>query len=71
MYFTDPVEKVTLSSSNLQRTIAYWKDILGLKIFDQKDKSVLMGYSEDQAKLEFEDIGEIWNITTSCILISH
>ncbi|XP_020282801.1 glyoxalase domain-containing protein 4 [Pseudomyrmex gracilis] len=54
---SDPVEKVTLSSSNLQRTIAYWKDILGLKIFDQNDKSVLMGYSEDQAKLEFEDIG--------------
>lgn len=52
------MEKVTLSSSNLERTIAYWKDILGLKIFDQKDKSVLMGYSEDQAKLEFEDIGE-------------
>lgn len=54
---SDPVEKVTLSSSNLERTIAYWKDILGLKIFDRKDKSVLMGYSEDQAKLEFEDIG--------------
>ncbi|XP_070152791.1 glyoxalase domain-containing protein 4 [Polyergus mexicanus] len=54
---SDPVKKVTLSSSNLERTIAYWKDILGLKIFDQKDKSVLMGYSEDQAKLEFEDIG--------------
>jgi len=54
---SDPVEKVTLSSSNLERTIAYWKDILGLKIFDRKDKSVLMGYSKDQAKLEFEDIG--------------
>ncbi|XP_012217826.1 glyoxalase domain-containing protein 4 [Linepithema humile] len=54
---SDPVDKVTLSSSNLERTIAYWKDILGLKIFDRKDKSVLMGYSEDQAKLEFQDIG--------------
>ncbi|XP_018046072.1 PREDICTED: glyoxalase domain-containing protein 4 [Atta colombica] len=54
---SDPVKKVTLSSSNLERTIAYWKDILGLQIFDRKDKSVLMGYSEDQVKLEFEDIG--------------
>lgn len=53
----DPVEKVTLSSSNLERTIAYWKDILGLQIFDRNDKSVLMGYSNDQTKLEFEDIG--------------
>ncbi|XP_018302239.1 glyoxalase domain-containing protein 4 isoform X2 [Mycetomoellerius zeteki] len=54
---SDPVEKVTLSSSNLERTITYWKDILGLQIFGRKDKSVLMGYSKDQVKLEFEDIG--------------
>ncbi|XP_076247641.1 glyoxalase domain-containing protein 4 [Calliopsis andreniformis] len=53
----DPVEKVTLSSSNLQRTITYWKGILELQIFNQTDKSVLLGYSKDQAKIEFEDIG--------------
>lgn len=53
----DPVEKVTLSSSNLPRTISYWKDILDLKVFHQTEKSVLLGYSENQAKLEFEDIG--------------
>lgn len=57
IFSSDPVEKVTLSSSNLQKTIAYWKDILELKIFKQTDKSVLLGYSEDQAKVEFEDIG--------------
>jgi len=44
---------------------------LGLKIFDQKDKSVLMGYSEDQAKLEFEDIGEYMNIMYNLILIFY
>ncbi|KAL0105933.1 hypothetical protein PUN28_015981 [Cardiocondyla obscurior] len=54
---SDPVEKVTLCSSNLEHTIAYWKDILKLKIFDRKDKSVLMGYGKDQAKIEFQDIG--------------
>ncbi|XP_076662521.1 glyoxalase domain-containing protein 4 [Halictus rubicundus] len=53
----DPVEKVTLSSSNLQKTVAYWKDILELKVFSQTDKSVLLGYGDDQAKLEFQDIG--------------
>ncbi|CAK9832255.1 Glyoxalase domain-containing protein 4 [Anthophora retusa] len=52
----DPVEKVTLSSSNLQNTIAYWKDILGLQVFEQSDKKVLLGYGKDQAKVEFEDI---------------
>lgn len=54
---TDPVEKVTLSSSNLQNTMAYWKDILELKVFNQTGKSILLGYSDDQAKIEFEDIG--------------
>ncbi|XP_046680472.1 glyoxalase domain-containing protein 4 isoform X1 [Homalodisca vitripennis] len=54
----DPVEKVTLSSSNLARTLAYWNGILGLKIFSQdKDKAVL-GFAESQAKLEFKDIGK-------------
>ncbi|XP_078040510.1 glyoxalase domain-containing protein 4 [Augochlora pura] len=53
----DPVEKVTLSSSNLQSTIAYWKNILELKVFNQTDNSVLLGYTDDQAKLEFRDIG--------------
>ena len=53
----DPVEKVTLSSSNLERTTAYWRDILQLQVFNQTNKSVLLGYSKDQAKLEFVDIG--------------
>ncbi|KAG7199309.1 hypothetical protein KM043_018162 [Ampulex compressa] len=53
----DPVEKVTLSSSNLQRTIDYWKGILELQVFDQTDNTVVMGYSAHQAKLEFKDIG--------------
>ncbi|CAL7943099.1 unnamed protein product [Xylocopa violacea] len=61
----DPVEKVTLSSSNLQKTVAYWKDILELKVFNQTDKSILLGYSDDQAKIEFEDIGTEINHATA------
>lgn len=57
----DPVEKVTLSSSNLQQSISYWKDILELKIFDQSEKRVLLGYDQNQTKLEFEDIGAAVN----------
>ncbi|XP_046751223.1 glyoxalase domain-containing protein 4 [Diprion similis] len=53
----DPVEKVTLSSSNLERTIAYWKNILRLKVYKQDDRKVLLGFGDNQAKLEFEDIG--------------
>lgn len=56
--FTDPVEKVTLSSSNLQRTIEYWKNILRLRVYKQEERKVLFGYGDNQAKLEFEDIGK-------------
>lgn len=55
---TDPVQKVTLSSSNLQTTIAYWKDILDMKVIEQEDDRVSMCYDKDQTKLEFVDIGK-------------
>ncbi|CAH2241249.1 glyoxalase domain-containing protein 4 [Pararge aegeria] len=54
----DPVVKVSLASSNLARSIAYWNGLLTLKIFEKTDKSVLLGFSDDQAKLELVDIGE-------------
>ncbi|XP_039292908.1 glyoxalase domain-containing protein 4 isoform X2 [Nilaparvata lugens] len=54
---TDPVEKVTLASSNLSNTIKYWNGILGMKILSQQDKSVLLSFGDNQAKLEFKDIG--------------
>ncbi|RZF35509.1 hypothetical protein LSTR_LSTR010200 [Laodelphax striatellus] len=53
----DPVEKVTLASSNLSNTIKYWNGILGMKIVSQRDKSVLLSFGENQAQLEFKDIG--------------
>lgn len=53
----DPVEKVTLASANLQKSVEYWNGILGLKIFEKTEKKLLLGFSEDQAKLELQDIG--------------
>ncbi|KAG6452728.1 glyoxalase domain-containing protein 4 [Manduca sexta] len=54
----DPVLKVSLASSNLARSIAYWNGLLTLKVYEQKQKSVLLGFADDQAKLELIDIGE-------------
>lgn len=55
---SDPVQKVSLTSSNLAQSIAYWNGLLTLKIFQQTDKTVLLGFSENQAKLELVDIGQ-------------
>jgi Predicted ring-cleavage extradiol dioxygenase len=55
---TDPVQGVTLASSDLKRSIQYWNELLGLKIFSQNDSSVTLGFAEDQAKLTLEKIGK-------------
>lgn len=55
---TDPVVKVSLASSNLEKSIAYWNGLLTLKIFEKSPKSVLLGFDENQAKLELVEIGK-------------
>lgn len=40
----------------------FWNGILGLKIFNQNESLIELGFGEDQAKLKFRDIGNffIW-----------
>lgn len=55
----DPVEKVTLSCSNLQNSLDYWHKLLGLQVFEQSDKSVIFGFGKNEAKLELQQIGRL------------
>ncbi|XP_028662458.1 glyoxalase domain-containing protein 4 [Erpetoichthys calabaricus] len=54
----DPVQKVTLAVSDLQRSTHYWSSLLGMKIYQKnaEKKSVLLGYADNQCKLELQDI---------------
>ncbi|CAG9838303.1 unnamed protein product [Diabrotica balteata] len=54
----DPVDSVTLNVSNLKKSIEYWNGILGLKIFKSNDKSTVLGFKENEAKLEIQEIGQ-------------
>lgn len=54
----DPVVKITLACSNLQASIDYWNGLLGMKIYEQKENSVTLGYSDEQCKLELQHIGQ-------------
>ncbi|KAM4700715.1 glyoxalase domain-containing protein 4 [Discoglossus pictus] len=56
---TDPVHKVTIGVSDLQTSIAYWSGLLGMKIYhkDEAKKNVLLGYADNQCKLELQDVG--------------
>lgn len=53
----DPVLKVSLASSNLSATIAYWNTLLGLQILEQTKNIAVFTFNRQQASVEFRDIG--------------
>lgn len=57
----DPVLNVKLSSTNLTKSVNFWKDILSLKIFNQTETFVELGFGDDQAKLILKDIGKYFS----------
>ncbi|CAH1710022.1 glyoxalase domain-containing protein 4 [Aphis gossypii] len=61
----DPVVNVMLSSTNLTKSMKFWNGILGLKIFNQNESLIELGFDEDQAKLKLRDIGEPINHATA------
>lgn len=69
--FLDPVEKVTLASSNLSESIKYWNGLLGLDIFEKSEKSVTVGFDKNEAKLELLDIGKSIDLLFACICMFH
>jgi hypothetical protein len=46
----DPVFKVTLAVSDLQKSLNYWSNLLGMKIYehDEKKQRALLGYADNQ-----------------------
>ena len=58
LFIKDPVQKVTLASSDKEQSIKYWSELLGLKVYSQTDSQAVLGFSESQAKLELKFIGK-------------
>ncbi|XP_029783386.1 glyoxalase domain-containing protein 4 isoform X1 [Suricata suricatta] len=55
---SDPVLKVTLAVSDLQRSLNYWSNLLGMNIYekDEEKQRALLGYADNQCKLELQGI---------------
>ncbi|KAF5298167.1 hypothetical protein FQA39_LY02591 [Lamprigera yunnana] len=53
----DPVEKVAVACSNLKTSLDYWTGILGLQVFEKSEKSAVVGFKSNEAKLELQEIG--------------
>jgi len=53
----DPVKKVSLASSNLERSIDFWTNKCGMKLNSQSMTTAVLGCNDDHCKLELVDIG--------------
>lgn len=53
----DPVKKVTIASSDLEKSVDYWTRLCGMKVYSKNDKTAILGYGDNQCKLELYDIG--------------
>lgn len=53
----DPVKKVTIASSDLEKSVDYWTRLCGMKVYSKDDKTAILGYGDNQCKLELYDIG--------------
>jgi len=52
----DPVQKVSLASSNLQKSVDYWQNLCGMQVFNKSDKTAVLGYDANKCKLELKQI---------------
>uniref|UniRef100_A0A2K5CU82 VOC domain-containing protein n=1 Tax=Aotus nancymaae TaxID=37293 RepID=A0A2K5CU82_AOTNA len=54
----NPVLKVTLAVSDLQKSLNYWCNLLGMKIYekDEEKQRALLGYADNQCKLELQGV---------------
>lgn len=53
MQHIDPVQKVCLGVSDLQRSTQYWAALLGMKVMEKNagKKSTLLGFSDSQVSV--------------------
>ncbi|CAB4011698.1 Hypothetical predicted protein [Paramuricea clavata] len=54
----DPVEKVSLGVSDLSKSVKYWHELLGMKLYEQNSNTALLGYGDEQCKLELVSLAQ-------------
>ncbi|ERE67938.1 glyoxalase domain-containing protein 4 [Cricetulus griseus] len=55
---SDPVLKVTLAVTDIQKSLNYWSNLLGMNIYEQDEEKqrAVLGYADNQCKLELQGI---------------
>lgn len=57
----DPVTRVGIRSSDLDRSLNYWNNVLGMKLIEKSEKRSVLSYGDGQAQLELVKIDEKLN----------
>ena len=56
--YLDPVEKVSLGVSDLEKSITYWEDILEMKLYERSSEKATLAYGDAQCKLELVHVAK-------------
>lgn len=50
---------INLASTNIQETVKFWSEILGMTVFEQSENEVSLGFDESQALVKFVHQAEV------------
>jgi hypothetical protein len=51
----EKLSKVSLASSNLERSVAFWSNFLGMDVLERTEARVVLSYGPDQVK-QFDNV---------------
>jgi hypothetical protein len=51
----DKLSKVSLASSNLERSVAFWSNFLGMDVLERTEARVVLSFGTDQVK-QFDNV---------------
>ncbi|XP_072024637.1 glyoxalase domain-containing protein 4-like [Amphiura filiformis] len=54
----DPVQRVSLGVSDLQKSVDYWSKLCGLEVYNKSDKAAILGTTKERCQLELKHIGD-------------
>lgn len=54
----DPVKGVVINTNDLEKSKAYWIDVLKMKLIKETDEQITLSYGEQQASVIFKKTGE-------------
>lgn len=74
---SDPVVSVALNSTNLEKSIDYWSNVLNMNLISKSDTSAVLAYNASSAQLKLQKIGnfgmrlfcflvKVFNLTVRC-----